>query len=84
MSFSNDREDAVAMALSVTHGLMEAHGLHPSSIGRLEVRNTGGLIPVLLYISGPTHVSAMHLQKGDIQYWVRGKAIVCCHSHSTE
>lgn len=34
MAFVTDREDAVSMALTVTHTLLEVHQLDPQRIGR--------------------------------------------------
>lgn len=37
MGFCNDREDINSLCLTVTHRLMERHGVEPGEIGRLEV-----------------------------------------------
>ncbi|KAF5833332.1 3-hydroxy-3-methylglutaryl coenzyme A synthase [Dunaliella salina] len=42
LSYCTDREDAVSMALTATHNLLEAYSLEPSRIGRLEVGSESG------------------------------------------
>uniref|UniRef100_A0A7S3QWX6 Hydroxymethylglutaryl-CoA synthase n=1 Tax=Dunaliella tertiolecta TaxID=3047 RepID=A0A7S3QWX6_DUNTE len=42
LSYCTDREDAVSMALTATHKLLEAYSLQPSQIGRLEVGSESG------------------------------------------
>ncbi|MEW5304152.1 MAG: hypothetical protein WDW36_006784 [Sanguina aurantia] len=43
MSFCDDREDVISMALTVSQRLMELHQIAPSEIGRLEVASESGL-----------------------------------------
>ncbi|GLI68020.1 hypothetical protein VaNZ11_012321, partial [Volvox africanus] len=43
MSFCNDREDVVSMALTVTHSLMEKYGVRPEEVGHVQVGTESGV-----------------------------------------
>ncbi|GIL79872.1 hypothetical protein Vretimale_12486 [Volvox reticuliferus] len=43
MSFCNDREDVVSMALTVTHSLMEKYGIRTEEVGHVQVGTESGV-----------------------------------------